>query len=117
MRILRLSYYKRLGSRTETFCQLERRADRCQQLKASVDRFFLGAVSVEECMTLLMTALYRIGLSRSEQSIMDTRTIKSYQDLSYLALTLKSVVVSNKEEFRSQERRREGYYGDDRYQV
>ena len=56
--------------------------DRCRQLKTLVDRFFLGAVSVEECNSLLMTAVYRIGLSRSEQGIMDTRTIKTYQDLS-----------------------------------
>ena len=38
---------------------------------------------MEEYRSLLMTAVYRIGLSRSEQQgIMDTRTIKSYQDLS-----------------------------------
>ena len=64
---------------------------------------------MEECKSLLMTAVYRIGLSRSEQGIMDTRTIKTYQDLSELALTLKSITVGNKE-LRSQEKRREDRY-------
>ena len=64
------------------------RVDRCRQLKTLVDKIFLGAVLVEECKSLLMTAVYRIGLSRSDQGIMDTRTIKSYQDLSELALML-----------------------------
>ena len=86
------------------------RVDRCRQLKTLVDRFFLGAVSVEECKSLLMIAVYRIGLSRSEQGIMDRRTIKSYQDLSELALMLKSITVGNKEELRSQEKRREDRY-------
>ena len=72
------------------------RVDRCRQLKTLVDRFFLGAVSVEECKSLLMTAVYRIGLSRSEQGIMDTRTIKTYQDLSKLALMLKSIAVGRR---------------------
>ena len=41
---------------------------------------------------------------------MDTRTINSYQDLSMLALMLKSIAVGNKEELRSQEKRREDRY-------
>ena len=85
-------------------CREVDRVDRCRQLKTLVDRFFLGAVSEEECKSLLMTAVYRISLSRSEQGIMDTRTIKTYQGLSELVLMLKSIAVGNKEELRSQER-------------
>ena len=64
-----------------------------------------------------MTAVCRIGLSMSEQGIMDTRTIKSYQDLSELALTLKFITVGNKKELRSQEKRRDKYQREDRSQV
>ena len=90
------------------------RVDRCRQLKTLVDRFFLGAVSVKECKSLLMTAVYRIGLSRSDQGIMDARTIKSYQDLSELALMLKSVAVGNKEDLRSQGKEKGGQISEGR---
>ena len=61
-----------------------------------------------------MTAVYRIGLSRSDQGIMDARTIKSYQDLSELALMLKSVAVGNKEDLRSQGKEKGGQISEGR---
>ncbi len=80
------------------------RVDRCRQLKGLVDRFLLGAESVEAVRTRLMTAIYRTGLTKSEQGIMDTRKIVTYTDLSELALTLKGSAITSREEQKGSER-------------
>ncbi len=55
--------------------------DRCRVLKALVDRFLLDTEANEKVKVRFMTVIYRLGLSRAEQNVKDTRSITAYKDL------------------------------------
>ena len=70
------------------------RMTRCRQLKELVDRLLLGAKTVEDTKNILMTSLYRIGLTTAETNLMNANKLSNYEDLSNFALNLTSMAAT-----------------------
>ncbi len=63
---------------------------RLEKLKCLVDRFTLGAMSVEELSLRIMKALFKVDLSTSAVAVIVGKNVKSFTDLSKVASILKS---------------------------
>ncbi len=63
---------------------------RLEKLKSLVDRFVLGAKSVDELALRLINAIYMIDLSTSAIAVVVGKNVKTFSDLSEVASVLKS---------------------------